>query len=388
MPRDELRRGIEQGIAQEIEHLEARLAPTARVVVDELAHIRRELAVDRSPAIELRNLRIGFACQQRWEDMIGEERVRACAGCDRPVFDLSAMTRAEAERLLATRDLTPCVRFYRRPDGTVMTSDCPSGERRERRRLAVVASSIAAGAAIATPSSARAEPAPVTEDSTATPVEDSPDASDPAAQHTVIDREYVMGIPIPSRFEMGAVAVFPEPRERPRIEWSIWTRLGMGVATQHPSVLARSVTPPAATSSSMVEAALAADVTVGIALDGDLRIGAWAELRTSSGPVAGGELVVEGLPPHPMASRIGGAGSIVLRAGANAHVVTAALGVGYVGMWPREDPWIRWAGHLVGGRIIASVNRSRDDARDWSATIGLEVEPIGALHAVFDIVTR
>lgn len=378
MPRDELQR--------EIERVESRLPPTR--AVGELAHIRRELAIDRSPAIELRNLRIGFACQQRWEDMVGEERVRACAGCDRPVFDLSAMTRADAERLLATRGLTPCVRFYRRPDGTVMTSDCPSGERRERRRLAVVASSIAAGAAIAMPSAARAEPDPAPDDTTATPDDDSTAPTDPPAAPIVIDEDYIMGIPAPDRFEMGIILVDPQPRERPRIEWSIWTRLGVGIATEHPTVLARSITPPAATSSTAWEAALAAEVTLGIARGGDLRIGAWTELRTSSGPVAGGELVVEGLPPHPMSSRIGGAGSIVLRAGANAHVVTAAVGVGYVGMWPREDPWIRWAGHLVGGRIIASVNRSRDDARDWSATIGLEVEPIGALHAVFDIVTR
>jgi len=63
---------------------------------------------------------------------------------------------------------------------------------------------------------------------------------------------------------------------------------------------------------------------------------------------------VEGLPPHPYTSRIGGAVSIVLRAGGNAHVFTTALGAGYVGSWPREDPWIRWLGHLVGGRIVGS----------------------------------
>jgi len=33
------------------------------------------------------------------------------------------------------------------------------------------------------------------------------------------------------------------------------------------------------------------------------------------------------------------------------------------------------------------VNRSLDDPRDWSVTVGLEVEPIGAVHAVFDVVT-
>jgi len=77
---------------------------------------------------------------------------------------------------------------------------------------------------------------------------------------------------------------------------------------------------------------------------------------------------------------------VVLRAGGNGHVVTGALGVGYVGSWPRSDPWIGWAGHVVGGRVVVSMNRSLDDPRDWSATLGLELEPIGAVHAAIDLV--
>jgi hypothetical protein len=88
-----------------------------------------------------------------------------------------------------------------------------------------------------------------------------------------------------------------------------------------------------------------------------------------------------------MGSRIGGSGTIVLRAGGNAHVVTTAIGLAYVGMRPRTGPWIRWAGHLVGARIVALVNRSRDDPRDWPAILGLEVELLGAARAAFDVVT-
>ena len=98
--------------------------------------------------------------------------------------------------------------------------------------------------------------------------------------------------------------------------------------------------------------------------------------------------MIQGLPPHPDTSRIGGAGSIVLRAGGNAHVFTAALGFGYVGAFQRTDPWIRWARHLVGARILASVNRSLDDPREWSATFGVEVEPLGVLRAVLDLATE
>jgi hypothetical protein len=314
----------------------------------------------------LPNLRIGFACKQSWDDMVGDDRVRECRGCDRQVFNLSAMTREEAEALLATRGLTPCVRFYRRPDGTVMTTDCPTRTRREKRRLTVVASSFAA---IAAAPPAMAEPPPT--ETEAPPV--------PPTQ--TIDDTAVMGVP-----EMGVIIAISEPR--PAVEWSLWGRLGIGVASHQPRVLARTLTPPMAESSSTFEAAAAAELTFRVARNGDVRLGAWGELRTSSGPVVGGELVVEGLPPHPYVSRIDGSGSLVLRAGGNAHVVSTALGFGYVGSWPRHDPWIPWARHVVGARLVAAMNRSLDDPREWSATVGVEIEPIGVVHAVLDLATR
>jgi hypothetical protein len=313
----------------------------------------------------LPNLRIGFACKQSWDDMVGDDRVRDCKGCNRQVFNLSAMTREEAEAVLARRGLTPCVRFYRRPDGTVMTTDCSTGTRRKGRRLAVVASSFAAGTAMAEP-----------------PPPETPQAPDDPPALVPPTKEVVDEFPV----EMGVIIAIPE--SRPAVEWSLWGRLGVGVASQHPRVLARTLTPPMEESSSTLEAAVAADLTFRVARNGDVRLGAWGELRTSSGPVVGGELIIEGLPPHPYVSRIDGSGSLVLRAGGNAHVVTTALGFGYVGSWPRYDPWIRWARHVVGARLVATMNRSLDDPRDWSATLGLEVEPIGVVHAVLDLATR
>jgi len=367
-------------LRREIERLETRLDPASSGrAIDELATVRHGLSDggDRRPAIDLPNLRIGFACKQRWEDMVGDDRVRACGGCDRPVFNLSSMTRDEAERVLATRGLTPCVRFFRRPDGTVMTTDCPTATRRDGRRLAVLTSSLAAGTALAAPSSAHAQPPP--EAPIATP--DSTDDA-PAPLPTP---EPVMVMGVPEDFEMGVIV--EQKLERPAIEWSIWGRLGMGVAHhQHPAVLARTLTPPSdPESASIWEAALTTELTVGIARHGDVRVGAWGELRTSSGPVVGGELALEALSPRPHGDRIRGGGSVVLRAGGNAHVVTGALGFGFLGAWPVDGSWIHWVGHVVGARLVASINHSRDDPRDWSATIGLEVEPIGAVRAVLDL---
>jgi hypothetical protein len=359
-------------LEREIERLEARLEDAR--AIGELATVRRGLATgERGPGIELPDLRIGFACKQRWEDMVGDERVRACGGCDRPVFNLSAMTREEAEAVLATRGLTPCVRFYRRPDGTVMTTDCPTGARPAPRRLAVVASSLAAGASIAAAPAAFAGP-PASE---ATDDGSGSDAPVEIEMGGVIDRTWT-----------EEVGVIIETEERPAVEWSVWGRVGVGVASQRPDVIARRVTVPAVEPESTSEAAAGADLTFRLARDGDLRLGAWGEVRTSSDPVAGAELVLEGLPPHPYDSRIGGTGSLVLRAGANAHVVTGAVGFGYVGSFPRIDPWIRWARHVVGARVVVSVTRALDAPDDWSATVGLEVDPIGAVHALVDLVTR
>jgi hypothetical protein len=341
-----------------------------------------------APRGELADLRLGFACKQSWDDMVGDERVRVCKGCNRQVFNLSAMTREEAKGVLAARGVTPCVRFYQRPDGTVMTSDCPGSVPPERRRLSVVATSLATGTALAAASPAMAEP-PATETGAAEAVA----PADPSATPPIEERHVLMGVPLPQ----------PTAESAP-VEWSIWGRIGIGVASQPASVdasqqqdaialhqanlVAHRVSLATNRLSATWEAAASADVTLGVASDGNIRVGAWGELRTSSGPVAGAELVVGGLPPQPYDVDAERVGSLVLRAGANAHVITGALGFGYIGSWPRHDPWIRWARHVVGARFIASLNRSTSDPRDWSALFGLEIEPIGAIHAVLDLATK
>lgn len=364
-----------------------------------MAH--REQRADESGPIELTNLRLAFACTQRWDDMVGDERVRTCAACDRQVFNLSEMTRAEAEAVLATRGITPCVRFYRRPDGTVMTSDCASGVPAGRRRLAVVAGSLAAaGSALAAPSAAadsdaNGESMAAIASDAAGSGSDATGSGSGEPSHITLDRPYVLqGIPVRGRTfeallggteEVGAITVY---EARPAVEWSLWGRVGIGEASSRSELAARRVTAPAPETQSLADAALGAELTLGVALRGDLRAGAWGELRTTSGPVAGAELVLEGLPPHPYDSRIGATGSVVVRAGGNAHVVSGALGFGYVGSWPRVDPWIGWARHVVGARVVASMTRALYDPRDWSATVGLEIEPLGLAHAAIDLVTR
>lgn len=96
--------------------------------------------------------RIGVAspCSVPWDAMEGDDaRARFCGVCKLNVYNLSAMTRDEAERLVAEREGRLCVRFYRRTDGTLLTRDCPVGLARLRRRAAAVAGAVlAAGLAI------------------------------------------------------------------------------------------------------------------------------------------------------------------------------------------------------------------------------------------------
>lgn len=98
----------------------------------------------------LDGLRIASPCRADWDEMSGDERVRFCGQCEKNVYNLSAMSRAEAEALVLEKEGRLCVRFYQREDGTVLTSDCPVGERKKRIRQRVWASvsSVAASAAL------------------------------------------------------------------------------------------------------------------------------------------------------------------------------------------------------------------------------------------------
>jgi hypothetical protein len=74
--------------------------------------------------------------------MAGDSHVRHCMECKLNVYNLSEMTRAEAERLIASREGRLCVRFYRRADGTILTRNCPSGLQAISRRVSRVAGAV------------------------------------------------------------------------------------------------------------------------------------------------------------------------------------------------------------------------------------------------------
>jgi len=90
----------------------------------------------------LDHVRVASPCEADWDQMIGSERVRFCGQCSLNVYNLSAMTRADAESLIAGTEGRLCVRFYRRRDGSIITDDCPVGLRAIRRRVSYIARAI------------------------------------------------------------------------------------------------------------------------------------------------------------------------------------------------------------------------------------------------------
>ena len=91
----------------------------------------------------LDNIRVATPCSADWNEMIGDERVRHCMKCNKDVFNLSQMTRDDAEQLLREKQGNLCARYFQRADGTILTSDCVVGKQQRRRRRVVAASAAA-----------------------------------------------------------------------------------------------------------------------------------------------------------------------------------------------------------------------------------------------------
>ncbi len=82
-------------------------------------------------------IEISSPCTVSWDQMRaagGDGRVRFCGQCRQNVYNVEAMSRVEARRLITAREGRVCVRILRRPDGTVVTADCWARLRAARRR--------------------------------------------------------------------------------------------------------------------------------------------------------------------------------------------------------------------------------------------------------------
>lgn len=128
------------GRAEELRRRRVEVASEIQDLQNRLRNLETQTTLD--------GLRIASPCSASWDGMVGDERVRFCGQCQKNVYNVAGMTRDEAFALLrANAGGTVCMRLFRRADGTVMTSDCPTGLKKKRvRRLAMVAGGLAAAA--------------------------------------------------------------------------------------------------------------------------------------------------------------------------------------------------------------------------------------------------
>ena len=137
-------RSDQQALEERRAHLRAQLSALEaaeaerRAAAAELASIDRRLhELHRRALPMLDRVNVAAPCHVSWDSMKGDERVRFCGDCSQNVFNLSSMSRDEATEFVKKAQglgERVCVRFYRRADGTMLTSDCPVGVRRRRRR--------------------------------------------------------------------------------------------------------------------------------------------------------------------------------------------------------------------------------------------------------------
>ena len=87
----------------------------------------------------LESIKIASPCPANWNEMFGNDRMRFCGECKLNVYNLSGMSRQDAEDLVAQAEGRICVRFYQRKDGTIITQDCPVGWAKVKARAKVYA---------------------------------------------------------------------------------------------------------------------------------------------------------------------------------------------------------------------------------------------------------
>lgn len=172
-----------------------------------LAHARLRA---RMPVLD--NLKIASPCSADWDKMVGDERARFCAQCEKNVYNLSSMTRAAAEALLIEKEGRLCVRYFQRADGTILTADCPDGLERRRRKNRVLALSFGAMSAAVAAYAAVRPRAPLM--GAPPPLAAMP--GDPGPKNIGVPPEAPTVVPIFTRPTMGeAPYVPPRPKVAP-----------------------------------------------------------------------------------------------------------------------------------------------------------------------------
>jgi hypothetical protein len=165
------------------------------------------------------------------------------------------------------------------------------------------------------------------------------------------------------------------------IEWSTWLGFGVGVASSAPAAIARGAI---VANDLHIAWTFSAGIDAMLPLTHAVRLGPWLGLHDLE-PMAGAELQLTRRPASLDMFWYVGEGVWSLRAGGGHDHMTAALGWGYRCPWKLMGPYDRATRYEIGARVVLAATRAYSDPRDWTATLGLEVEPVGALRYLLGI---
>jgi hypothetical protein len=81
-------------------------------------NIRNKTSLDK--------IKIASPCSADWDQMLGNEQVRFCKNCNINVYNISNMSKKQAEFLISNKEGRLCATFYRRTNGTILTQNYPA----------------------------------------------------------------------------------------------------------------------------------------------------------------------------------------------------------------------------------------------------------------------
>lgn len=168
------------------------------------------------------------------------------------------------------------------------------------------------------------------------------------------------------------------------VEWTTWLRGSVALiqgAVEAPTA-ARSVAAVATRERDRtVAGAIGAGFT--LPLGNRARVGVFAELHGWEAPVLGGELTF--IPGDLDLFFYKGKSAVTLRAGASPTVLTAQFGLAYRAPWDLFTSRPRSNRYMIGVGVYVNATQSRIDPHDWSSTLGIEFEPLGAIRYLLGI---
>lgn len=91
--------------------------------------------MNKETVVDLNSIRLATPCDADWSKMSGDDRKRFCLQCNKHVYNITSMTESEASTFLAAEvreNRIPCLRFFRRVDGTILFQNCTFGLKKAR----------------------------------------------------------------------------------------------------------------------------------------------------------------------------------------------------------------------------------------------------------------